>query len=73
MTPADDVIRMDGEVVENLPSATYRIRLENGQSVVGHIAGTMRMHHVRIVPGDRVTVELTPFDLNRARIVRRVK
>src|SRR5690606_26316263 len=69
----DDVIQMQGEVVENLPNATFRVKLENGHMVLGHISGKMRMHYIRILPGDRVTVELTPYDLSRARIVFRAK
>ena len=65
----EDVIQMQGEVVENLPNASFRVKLETGQVVLGSIKGKMRMHQVRIVPGDRVTVELTPGDLSRARIV----
>ncbi|HOA95114.1 MAG TPA: translation initiation factor IF-1 [Quisquiliibacterium sp.] len=69
----EDVIQMQGEVVENLPNATFRVRLENGHMVLGHISGKMRMHYIRILPGDKVTVELTPYDLSRARIVFRTK
>lgn len=69
----DDVIQMQGEVVENLPNATFRVKLENGHMVLGHISGKMRMHYIRILPGDKVTVELTPYDLSRARIVFRAK
>jgi len=69
----DDVIQMQGEVVENLPNATFRVKLENGHVVLGHISGKMRMHYIRILPGDKVTVELTPYDLTRARIVFRAK
>jgi len=68
-----DAIQMLGEVVENLPNATFRIKLENGHVVLGHISGKMRMHYIRILPGDKVTVELTPYDLSRARIVYRAK
>ena len=64
---------MQGEVVDNLPNATYKVRLENGHVVTGHVAGEMRMHAIRILPGDRVTVELTPYDLSRARIVSRAR
>src|SRR3546814_3313248 len=60
----DDVIQMQGEVVENLPNATFRVKLENGHVVLGHISGKMRMHYIRILPGDKVTVELTPYDLS---------
>jgi translation initiation factor IF-1 len=69
----DDVVRMQGEVLENLPNATFKVKLENGHVVVGHISGTMRMHYIRILPGDRVTVELAPYDLTRGRIVVRGK
>lgn len=69
----DDVIEMPGEVVEHLPNATFRVKLENGHVVLGHISGKMRMHYIRILPGDKVKVELTPYDLTRARIVFRAK
>ena len=69
----DDVIQMQGEVVENLPNATFRVQLENGHEVLTHISGKMRMHYIRILPGDKVTVELTPYDLSRGRIVFRSK
>jgi translation initiation factor IF-1 len=65
----DDAVQMQGEVVETLADATYRVKLENGHVVLGHISGKMQMHYIRILPGDRVTVELTPYDLSRARIV----
>jgi translation initiation factor IF-1 len=64
----EDVIQMAGEVEESLPNATFRIKLENGHVVLGHISGKMRMHYIRILPGDKVTVELTPYDLSKARI-----
>ena len=69
----EDVIQMQGEVVENLPNATFRVKLENGHIVLGHISGKMRMHYIRILPGDRVQVELTPYDLTRGRITYRYK
>jgi translation initiation factor IF-1 len=69
----DDVIKMAGEVVENLPNAMFRVKLENGHVVLGHISGKMRMHYIRILPGDKVTVEMTPYDLTRARIIFRAK
>jgi translation initiation factor IF-1 len=69
----EDVIEMQGEVLENLPNATFRVKLENGYVVLGHISGKMRMHYIRILPGDKVTVQLTPYDLNKARIVFRAK
>ena len=69
----EDVIEMQGEVVESLPNATFRVKLENGHIVLGHISGKMRMHYIRILPGDKVTVQLTPYDLSKGRIVFRVK
>jgi len=69
----EDLIEMQGEVVENLPNATFKVRLENGHVVLGFISGKMRMHYIRILPGDKVTVQLTPYDLSRARIVFRAK
>ena len=69
----EDVIEMLGEVVENLPNATFKVKLENGHQVLGHISGKMRMHYIRILPGDKVTVQLTPYDLTRGRIVFRAK
>ena len=64
---------MLGEVEENLPNATFRVKLENGHLVLGYISGKMRMHYIRILPGDKVTVQLTPYDLTRGRIVFRAK
>ena len=64
----DDAIQMQGEVVENLPNATFRVKLENGHVVLGHISGKMRMHYIRILPGDKVGLEMSPYDLTRGRI-----
>ena len=69
----EDMIEMQGEVDETLPNATFRVRLENGHMVLGHISGKMRMHYIRILPGDKVTVQLTPYDLTKGRIVFRAK
>ena len=69
----EDYIEMQGEVLENLPNATFKVKLENGHVVLGHISGKMRMHYIRILPGDKVSVQLTPYDLSRARIVFRAK
>jgi len=69
----EDTIQMQGEILETLPNATFRVKLENGRVVLGHISGKMRMHYIRILPGDKVTVELTPYDLTRGRIVFRAK
>ena len=69
----EDVIQMQGEILEALPNATFRVKLENGFVVLGHISGKMRMHYIRILPGDKVTVDVSPYDLSRARIVFRAK
>jgi translation initiation factor IF-1 len=69
----EETIQMQGEVIETLPNATFRIKLENGHIVLGHISGKMRMNYIRILPGDKVTVDLTPYDLSRARITFRTK
>ena len=69
----EDTIEMSGDVLENLPNATFRVKLENGHIVLGHISGKMRKHYIRILPGDKVTVELTPYDLTKGRITFRAK
>ena len=69
----EEVIEMQGQITENLPNATFRVKLENGHMVLGHISGKMRKHYIRILPGDNVKVELTPYDLSRGRIVFRAK
>ena len=69
----EETSAMQGEVTEMLPNATFRVKLENGHVVLAHISGKMRMHYITILPGDKVTVELTPYDLSRARITFRAK
>jgi translation initiation factor IF-1 len=69
----EDVIEMQGEVVENLPNATFKVKLENGHEVYAFISGKMRMHYIRILPGDKVTVQMTPYDLTKGRITFRAK
>jgi translation initiation factor IF-1 len=71
--PKEDAIVLEGTVVEPLPNAMFRVELENGHKVLAHISGKMRMHYIRILPGDRVQVELTPYDLTRGRITYRYK
>jgi translation initiation factor IF-1 len=71
--PREDTILVEGTVVEPLPNAMFRVELENGHKVLAHISGKMRMHYIRILPGDRVQVELTPYDLGRGRITYRYK
>ena len=68
-----ETIQVEGTVVEPLPNAMFRVELENGHKVLAHISGKMRMHYIMILPGDRVTVELSPYDLNRGRITYRYK
>ena len=67
----DDVIEVEGVVLEPLPNAMFKVELENGHKVLAHISGKMRMNFIKILPGDRVTVELSPYDLNRGRITYR--
>ena len=69
----EDAIVLEGTVTESLPNAMFRVELENGHEVLAHISGKMRMHYIRILPGDRVQVELTPYDLQRGRITYRYK
>ncbi len=66
-----DAIRLQAEVLEALPNAMFRARLENGHEILAHVSGKMRMHFIRILPGDTVTVEMSPYDLNRGRIILR--
>ena len=69
----EDVIQMEGVVVETLPNTVFRVELENGHTVTAHISGKMRKHYIRILTGDKVTVELTPYDLTKGRITYRVR
>lgn len=66
-------IKVDGTIIETLPNATFRVELENGHRVLAHISGKMRMHFIKILPGDKVTLELSPYDLSRGRIIYRYK
>ena len=69
----DDVIEMDGKVIEALPNAMFQVELPNGHRIMAHISGKMRMNFIRIYPGDKVTIELSPYDLTRGRITWRSK
>jgi translation initiation factor IF-1 len=69
----EDAIEMEGEVIDTLPNTTFRVRLENGHVVIAHISGKMRKHYIRILTGDKVKVELTPYDLSKARITYRAR
>lgn len=73
MGKRDDAIEMEGTVAEALPNAMFRVELDNGHKVLAHISGKMRMHYIRILPGDKVVVELSPYDLTRGRITYRFK
>ncbi|HDQ03665.1 MAG TPA: translation initiation factor IF-1 [Deltaproteobacteria bacterium] len=69
----EEAIEVEGRVIEPLPNAVFRVELENGHKVLAHISGKMRMHFIKILPGDKVTVELSPYDLTRGRITYRTK
>lgn len=69
----EEVIEVTGKVTETLPNAMFRVELDNGHKVLAHISGKMRMHYIRILPGDKVTVQLSPYDLSRGRITYRQK
>jgi translation initiation factor IF-1 len=73
MKTKDDVVRVDGIVRETLPNAMFWVEIEGGHRVLGHVSGKMRMNYIRIVPGDKVALELSPYDLKRGRIVLRYK
>jgi translation initiation factor IF-1 len=69
----EELIETEGKVIESLPNAMFRVELDNGHIVLAHVSGKMRMHFIRILPGDRVKLELSPYDLSRGRITFRVK
>ena len=71
--PKEEAIKVEGVVLETLPNAMFKVELENGHQVLAHISGKMRMHFIKILPGDKVTVELSPYDLSRGRITYRSK
>lgn len=73
MCPKEEPITIDGKVLETLPNAMFRVELANGHKVLAHVSGKMRMNFIRILPGDTVTLELSPYDLARGRIIRREK
>jgi len=73
MCPKEEAITVEGKIIETLPNATFRVELANGHRVLAHVSGKMRMNFIRILPGDMVTLELSPYDLSRGRIVRREK
>ncbi|MFH1199255.1 MAG: translation initiation factor IF-1 [Candidatus Omnitrophota bacterium] len=71
--PKEDLIETEGKIIETLPNAMFRVELENGHVVLAHVSGKMRMNFIRILPGDKVKLELSPYDLTRGRITFRVK
>jgi translation initiation factor IF-1 len=71
--PKEDAIEVQGTILENLPNAMFRVELENGQVILAYVSGKMRMHFIKILPGDKVTVELSPYDLTKGRITYRFK
>ncbi len=73
MSPKEEAIELEGEVVEALPNTMFRVHLDNDLEILAHISGKMRMNYIRILPGDRVKVELSPYDLTRGRITYRFK
>lgn len=73
MSETKEVIELIGTVLETLPNAMFRVELENGHVILAHISGKMRMHYIKILPGDKVTIEMTPYDLSKGRVVYRHK
>ncbi|MBU0730031.1 MAG: translation initiation factor IF-1 [Proteobacteria bacterium] len=71
--PKEEAIQVEGTIIEPLPNAMFRVELDNGHRVLAHISGKMRMHFIKILPGDRVTVELSPYDLTRGRVTFRAR
>ncbi len=71
--PNKQAIELEGKVIESLPNAVFRVQLDSGQVILGHLAGKMRMHKIRVLPGDKVLLEVTPYDLSKGRITRRLR
>ncbi len=71
--PKEDLIETEGEVTESLPNAMFRVKIEGGHILLAHVSGKMRMHFIRILPGDRVRLEISPYDLSKGRITQRLK
>jgi len=67
-----EIVKFEGEVLEALPNATFRVKLENNHEILAHISGRMRVHYIKLLPGDKVMVEMSPYDLTKGRIVRRL-
>ena len=73
MAKKDEIIEFEGEVIDTLPNTLFKVRLENGHEIIAHISGKMRKHYIRILTGDKVKVEMTPYDLSKGRITYRGK
>lgn len=71
--PNKQTIELEGKVIESLPNAVFRVQLDSGQTITGHLAGKMRIHRIRVLPGDKVLMEVTPYDLSKGRITRRLR
>ena len=71
--PKEELIELEGTVIEKLPNTTFKVRLDNGHELLAHISGKLRMHYIKILPGDKVKLEISPYDLNRGRIIWRGK
>ncbi len=69
----NQTIELEGKVIESLPNAVFRVQLDSGQIILGHLAGKMRLHKIRVLPGDKVLLEVTPYDLSKGRITRRLR
>lgn len=67
-----ELIKMEGEVIESLPNTTFKVKLENGHEILAHISGRMRVNYIRLLPGDRVLLEMSPYDLTKGRITKRI-
>ena len=71
--PKEDVVEMEGRVIEKLPNTTFKVELENGHQIIAHISGKLRLNYIRIIPGDKVLIEMSPYDLTKGRIIWRDK
>lgn len=69
----NQTIELEGKVIESLPNTVFRVQLDSGQMILGHLSGKMRLHRIRVLPGDKVLIEVTPYDLSKGRITRRLK
>jgi translation initiation factor IF-1 len=73
MSKNEELVKLEGKIIENLPSTTFKVRLDNGHEILAHISGRMRVNYIRLIPGDKVLVEMSPYDLTKGRITQRLK